>query len=517
MSRKFTINGDHLKVFETVPDLYPILSPDLHILTASDAYLKATFTVREEIVGKHLFDVFPENPDTPQANGVSNLEASLKEVLATGKPHQMALQRYDIPGPETKGGFEEKYWQPINTPVLDEQKNVLYIIHKVSDVSQQIKNQQHIRDLTLREKEALQVARLKAERYEELMLTLFKEAPVPIVILDGEQMMYQLVNPAFQKLFPGREILGKPLLEAYPEFEDSPIPAILEKVYRTGETFEAREMPLMMARYEGDPLEQIYWTFTYQARRNKQGDIDGVIAYTYEVTEQIEARKRIEESESRFRHMVEQAPGPITLTRGLEVVIEQINTSMLRVMGKTSREEVIGKKMIEVLPEVESQSILKIAVKVFETGESFRGNEVPVRLQDGENLEQHFFNISYTPLIEEGKVTGVMHVAIDVTEQVVARRKIEEGQEELKRFKFMADRARDLFILMREDGSFAYLNKKALEAWGYTEGEALQLRFPDADPVYQQEAFSQLFAKAQKETIPQFETLHKRKGGHIFP
>ena len=106
MPQKISITDDHLKVFETVPDLYLILSPDFHILTASNAYLEATFTVREEIRGKFIFDAFPDNPDTPQANGVSNVEASLKKVLATGQPHQMALQRMMFPDPEKMGSLK---------------------------------------------------------------------------------------------------------------------------------------------------------------------------------------------------------------------------------------------------------------------------------------------------------------------------------------------------------------------------------------------------------------------------
>ena len=169
------------------------------------------------------------------------------------------------------------------------------------------------------------------------------------------------------------------------------------------------------------------------------------------------------------------------------------------------------------LPEVNGQQILKIAQEVVDTGKAFRGPEVPVNLQRNGELEERYFNVSYTPLIEEGQVTGVILLAVDVTEQVTARKEIEESQEALKRFKFMADQARDAFVLMREDGSFAYLNHKALEAWGYSEEEARHLRVPDVDPIYQEELFLQLFSRAQKETVAEFETLHKRKNGEVFP
>src|SRR5689334_8078428 len=119
-------------LFESAPGLYLVLSPDLLIVAVSNAYLSATMTNREVIIGRHLFDVFPDNPDDPSATGVNNLRHSLETVLLTGKPHKMDLQKYDIRN-ET-GGFEERYWSPVNTPVFDDLSAVEYIIHQVEDV-----------------------------------------------------------------------------------------------------------------------------------------------------------------------------------------------------------------------------------------------------------------------------------------------------------------------------------------------------------------------------------------------
>ncbi|WP_026463553.1 ATP-binding protein [Adhaeribacter aquaticus] len=89
---------------------------------------------------------------------------------------------------------------------------------------------------------------------------------------------------------------------------------------------------------------------------------------------------------------------------------------------------------------------------------------------------------------------------------------------ELKKFKLMSDYAFDAFILMREDGSFAYLNDLALQRWGYTREEALNVRVPDVDPNHQEDKFNEVFALAQKQgALPTFETLHKRKDGSTYP
>ena len=125
--------ADYKVLFEAAPALHLILNQDLLIVGASDGYLEATFTKREEIVGKYLFDVFPDNPDDPHADGVKNLKSSLHIVQQTKALHTMAVQRYDIRKPD--GNFETRYWSPVNKPVLDQKGEIRYIIHRVEDVT----------------------------------------------------------------------------------------------------------------------------------------------------------------------------------------------------------------------------------------------------------------------------------------------------------------------------------------------------------------------------------------------
>ncbi len=124
------------KLFESVPGLYLVLTTDLRIVAASDAYLSATMTVRDQIVGRSLFDVFPDNPNDPAATGMQNLKASLDRVLQSHNSDTMPVQKYDIRRPESQGGgFEERYWSPVNCPVLETDGQISYIIHRVEDVT----------------------------------------------------------------------------------------------------------------------------------------------------------------------------------------------------------------------------------------------------------------------------------------------------------------------------------------------------------------------------------------------
>lgn len=127
---------DFRTLFEAVPALYLVLLPDLTIAAVSDSYLRATNTRREEILGRKLFDVFPDNPDDPNASGVRNLNASLQRVLRTRASDTMALQQYDIPRPaHLGGGFEERFWSPQNSPVFGADGEVACLIHRVEDVT----------------------------------------------------------------------------------------------------------------------------------------------------------------------------------------------------------------------------------------------------------------------------------------------------------------------------------------------------------------------------------------------
>jgi PAS domain S-box-containing protein len=137
---------DIQQIFESLPDLYLILDPDFTIVAASDSYLKATMVKREDILGKKVFDVFPQNENDTTSNSLNNVKSSFERVLKNKKSDPMAVQRYDIRQPKFQGGeFEKRYWSPINIPLIGENNTVKYIIHRVEDVTDfiQLKKSDH--------------------------------------------------------------------------------------------------------------------------------------------------------------------------------------------------------------------------------------------------------------------------------------------------------------------------------------------------------------------------------------
>jgi PAS domain S-box-containing protein len=121
-------------LFESLPGLYLVLTPDLKIVAASDAYLQATLTTRDGILGHALFEVFPDNPDDPETTAVSNLRASIDRVIRNAAPDTMAIQKHDVRGPD--GVFVERYWSSMNAPMFGSARQIKYIVHRVEEVTE---------------------------------------------------------------------------------------------------------------------------------------------------------------------------------------------------------------------------------------------------------------------------------------------------------------------------------------------------------------------------------------------
>ncbi|MEU2875857.1 SpoIIE family protein phosphatase [Streptomyces sp. NPDC007070] len=126
---------DYQALFAVTPSPYLVLDPALVVVDVNEAYLRVTGRTREELLGRRLFEVHPDNPADPDADGVRNLNASLQRVLRSKEPDTMAVQKYDIPVSGRPDVFRAKWWSPINTPVLGPDGEVAWIIHRVEDMT----------------------------------------------------------------------------------------------------------------------------------------------------------------------------------------------------------------------------------------------------------------------------------------------------------------------------------------------------------------------------------------------
>lgn len=279
------------QIFNSLPGMYLILSKNAIIQAASDSFLEATLTVREEILGKSIFDVFPDNPAHPEAHAVFNLNASLHQAITTKLPHTMPLQHYDVPRPAALGGgFETRYWLPSNTPVLDEKGEVQYIIYRVVNVTEKIKIKKLLKDSQLRE----QMAIAEAGEQRIRMYNMLMEAPAIIALFNGPDHVFQLVNPSFQRLYAHRTMLGKPIRWALPELKNQIFVDALDMIYNTGNSFAYKAMPAFIYSKGSDQIEEGFFDFNGQATRDNNGNISGVLIIGYDVTAQVKALRQTE-------------------------------------------------------------------------------------------------------------------------------------------------------------------------------------------------------------------------------
>jgi hypothetical protein len=120
-------------VYADAPYPFLLLTPELEIIGANEAYLTATMRRADELVGRDMFDAFPDNPLVSDANGVRNLRGSLVKVRSAPQRDVMAIQRYDVI--DRTGVWNLRYWRPINWAVRDDRGSVIALVHHVMDAT----------------------------------------------------------------------------------------------------------------------------------------------------------------------------------------------------------------------------------------------------------------------------------------------------------------------------------------------------------------------------------------------
>lgn len=277
-----------LKVFESVPSLYLILSKELIILTASDTFLQITAKNRKDIQGRSVFDIFPIDENIADSVAIRD---SLHKVVETRLPDQLPIGRYDLPDPEHAEQIKTHYWHSLNTPVLNQDGEILYIIHSTRELTAQITAEKELKiSLEKQTQEAAKAAQL-SKRLEKL----FADLPARIAILSGPDLVYEYINPVYHQHFGYRDLIGKTFLEALPELAGHPIIAELKKVYETGITFEGQEICIPLISVAGEPPVDRYFNIMYQARLDEHGVVNGILSFAYDITDLVNARRLEEE------------------------------------------------------------------------------------------------------------------------------------------------------------------------------------------------------------------------------
>ena len=477
---------DYIKIFEQSSELLVVIDTNFAIVAASDAFLKTTMTKRENILGRNLFDVFPDNPHDGAANGERIIRASLNRIIKNKTPDILPAVKYDIPKPESEGGgFEVKYWQGINSPVLDEKNNVKYVILRTEDVTEN-------KTLTSRleyEKKALKLVEDSEKRYNMMLM----KSPFAFAVLKGKNMIIDLANDSVKEIWgKGKDLEGKPLLEVLPELKDSEFPGLLDKVYTTGIPFSGEE--LLAPVFRNDKLEDVYFNFVYQPYLEADETISGVTIIAYEVTEQVIAKKKIEANDERLQNILFQAPAAIAVFDGPQHRFVMANQAYQK-QNNRKEKDFLGKSFREVFPELESTGSFELFDSVYATGETFTASEYAAMIDTDNNgiSKQHYFNLSLEALKNECKeVYGVMVMAYDITMQVEAKKIIEESEKKYRTLLTSIDQGFTLCEIIR--------NK---------EGKAIDFYILEVNPTYEEQTGVSKETVLGKRLIQTFPSLTK--------
>lgn len=254
--------------------------------------------------------------------------------------------------------------------------------------------------------------------------SLIESAPFPIGVYVGREMRIEMANQAILDAWGRPDVIGKTYSEVLPELEGKGPYEQLDDVFTTGRPFHAhnQRVDLMI----DGVLQTFYYNYSYTPLFDNSGAVYGVMNTAADVTDLIVAKQNLEQSEKNFRNIILQAPVAMCLLVGPEHVLEVANDSMLAIWGK-DRADVIYKPIFEGLPDVKEQGLEQLLSDVYYKGVTVTASEQPFSLLRFGKPDVIYLNFVYEPYLDgDGTILGVLAIAIDVTEQFMARQKIED-------------------------------------------------------------------------------------------
>jgi PAS domain S-box-containing protein len=464
------------------------------IIDVNNAYLKATNSTRESLIGTSVFGAFPANPTDEESKNIERTIFSFDEAIRSKKPHTMSNYRYDIPIPGTDE-FEERWWTTTNTPVLDDDGNVVYFIHSPINVTELYK-------VTQREKAGVEALK----QQQQQLYSTFMQAPVGIAILKGLEFVVDLINPQISELYgqTAAQMMGKPIFDCIPHVKGQGFEELLDSVRLTGVPVKGDGASVLLER--DGVLDTVYVNFVYQPFRETDGTISGVIVVANEVTETIIAKKKIEEAEERARLAVD-AVGLGTFDLDLvtgEMITSSISANILGFDEPAPRSEYVS-----VFHPDDHELRNKAHEEAITSGRLLY--EARVIWQD---KSIHWLKVEgkviYT---DKGEAVRILGTLLDTTEH---RKAIEEQRKLIT----LVDNSVDLMSILSMEGTNSYINQAGMDMLGFDDA-AHVARVPVSelhDPAH--------FALVEQEVLPTVMTKGRWEGtmlvrhlktGEIFP
>jgi PAS domain S-box-containing protein len=417
-----------------------------------------------QIIGRPHFEALPDL-------GGQGFEAIFDYVYQAGQWHHLREQLVHIDRLNT-GVLVPGYFNIVYQPLYDEQRQISGIIASATEVTDQVLARQQVQDLNeelasineelraaneeylttntalsqVQEELRLLNQELEARVYErsqafeavsqrlaqerEGFYQILAQTSAAICIMRGPEHRYAYSNRAHSKLHGGHQLVGYTVAEVLPDVAAQGYLGLLDKVYRTGESSFGYEAPVRAAEYADRPASTAYFNFTYSPYR-EGGQIVGVSSFSYEVTEQVLAKQQREAQQHLVEAVFEQSPAAIFVLRGPAHIIEIVNPLATSLLGY-SRQHLLGRPYLEAVPEAATQGYQALLRHVWESGEPLMLQDQPAYLAHHRPGEKAYYSFVYQPLRDkQGQVVSIACVALNVTDQVLARQRVQDLNQEL--------------------------------------------------------------------------------------
>jgi PAS domain S-box-containing protein len=409
--------------------------PQYIVEMANDAYLQLVDRKEAEFVGKPLFDGLPEVEES-----VHHL---LDNVLNTGVPYH----GNELPIPINRYGKQEIfYFDFLYHPLKEEDGNISGVIVTVTEVTEKVQ------------------ARKKTEQNEQ-RLNIVVEASE----LGTWELNLKTRAPQYSKRY--LEIIG-----GYKEDIKLTHDQLLHHLHPDDVVVREKAFTEAVATghlsYESRLIwsdKSIHWV---QARGKVFYDAENrpekMVGTIRDITNEKLYSQTLEASEQRFRDLIMQSPVAKAILKGKDHIIEMANEALLKDIWRKSENEVLGMKILDVFPELREQSTARLLDEVYSAGKKFTQKESLISLNGKDGLRKYYVDIEYAPVFyADKKISGIKITAIDVTEKVEARKKIEESE---KRFRSLAESLPQLVWETDEKGNSLFASHRWEEYTGMTPG-----------------------------------------------
>ena len=416
--------------FNLSPDTLCILGYDGYFKKINPAFSKVLGYSKQEVLSKPFYEfVHPEDQEIVE-----------QEYLNLKLGYQ--TQAFEVRYFANKGEVIWISW----TAIRSEHERLIYCVAR--DVTEKKKLEKSI------------------ESEQQRFALMFNEAPVSMCILKGENHIYESANELYYKYTGTQSIIGKSVIEVFPEAKNQCVPGWLDQVYQTGETFSSYETSLKLNVKGTGLLQQFYLSFMFQAYRNNEGGIEGIFYFGVDVTEQVEARKRIEESEKQYADLIQNLPAAV-YTTDTEGKILLYNKAAVELLGREpdKNEALFGGSLKILYPDGTTMPLEQYPMaRTLKNGIPLKGDEILIERPDGSlrNVIPHPSPIFDTA----GQMTGAINVLIDVTQS-------RQVNDELRKLSLIAKKTDNAVIITDPQGKIEWVNEAFTRITEYASDEVL--------------------------------------------